>query len=140
MFNSKKSLGFTLIELIIVITIIGILATLAFPSYEKYIIKTRRIDGQTALLNLAAQMEHYFFQHHTYAGATIGSGNLDTDVLASNQSPEGWYTLSITTQNTTDFSLKATPNNTKDTLCDSLTLDSLGIKNQTGTGTVKDCW
>lgn len=144
----SEQLGFSLVELLIAMAIIAILATIAVPSYQNYITNARRSDGQTALFDLASRMEQYYSDNNTYQTATIGTGNA-TDVLSSNTSPEGWYTLSITTQTPTTYTLQATPQNAQgsaDTRCQSLTLNHLGIKSITDgpagapTGTAAQCW
>ena len=78
--------GFTLIELVIAMAIIGILASIAYPSYLDYITRARRQDGQTALLELANQMEQYYANNNTYQTATIATGN-PSDIQSSNTSP-----------------------------------------------------
>lgn len=144
-FNLIK--GFTLIELLIVMLAIGILISIAYPGYKEYISKARRSDGQSALLDLAAKMERYYTENNTYQTATIGTGN-NTDLAATNSSPERWYSLSIVNANGSSFTLAATPINaqTEDTRCQTLTLSSTGVKgiaagpNGNPTGTIAQCW
>ena len=145
---SNKS-GFTLIELMIVIVIIGILAMIAIPSYRNYLVQSRRGDGQAALLDLANRLEHYYADNGTYATATIASGSGATDVLASNLSPEQWYSLTITAQDIATYTLQATPNHAQaneDTICQTFTLDNFGQKGITAgpagapTGSIASCW
>ncbi|MGQ3888979.1 type IV pilin protein [Legionella sp. CNM-1927-20] len=140
--------GFTLIELMIVVVIVAILTMIAYPSYQDYITRSRRADGQAALLDLASRLERYYAQQNTYQTATIGTGNA-TDVRATNLSPEQWYTLSITAQTPSSYTLQAVPNNqqaTNDTRCQTLTLNSLGVKGITAgpagvpTGPASRCW
>ena len=122
--------GFSLIELLIVLTIIGVLSAMGYPSFRDYLTRAHRIDGQSALIELACRMETYHMQNKTYQTATIGTGT-KTDVLRHNITSEGWYRLSINHATDTRFSLQATPIKTQainDTLCQSLTLDSLGVQ------------
>jgi len=126
----KKIKAFTLIEIIIVLSIIAILSGLVYPSYLDYITRTRRTDGQTALLELANQMENYYQTSHTYATATIGTGN-HTDLREKSTTPEGWYRLSITHQNKYHYTLQATAQFSQaenDPHCKNLTLNDLGEK------------
>ncbi len=132
----RRLFGFTLIELLIALIIIAILAAVAYPSYVGYITKTRRSDGQTALLDLANRMERYFTVNNTYVGATLA--NVGTTATT----PGGYYTLSISASGATTYTIQAAPagSQTSDTQCATLTLNQLGQKGKTGTGTVSDCW
>ena len=140
--------GFTLVELLVVMIIVGILATIAFPSYREYVARARRSDGQAALLDLASRLERFYSERNTYQSATIGTGG-STDVLSRTTSSENWYTLSITSATANAYNLQATPvgaQATADTRCQSLTLNSLGAKGVASgpagapTGTAADCW
>ena len=149
MFMRKRlNKGFSLIEMMIVLVIFAILVTIAYPSYQDYVSRGRRSDGQAALLDLASRMERYYAQQNTYQTATIGTGAA-TDVRGSNLSPEGWYTLSISAQTASSYTLQAVPNNqqaTTDKRCQTLTINNLGVKGITAgpagtpTGTVANCW
>ena len=61
--------GFTLIEMMVVVLIIGILSAVAFPSYVSYVQKSRRFEAQAALYEVAARMERYYTEKNTYADA-----------------------------------------------------------------------
>ena len=132
----KQFAGFTLIEMMIVLAIIGIITVLAYPSYSGYILKSHRSDGQTALLDLANRMERYFTTNNTYSGATL------TAIGSTSTSPQGYYNLTITRATASTYTLQASPIGAQanDTLCNSLTLNQLGQKSETGTGTSSDCW
>lgn len=133
----KKILGFTLVELSIVMAIVILLALIAIPSYNTYVTGGRRADGTTSLLNLAQQMERYFTENNTYVGATLAN------VGVSPTSPQSYYNLQILTATATAYTLQAVPQGsqaTNDTLCSTLTLNQLGQKGESGTGTSADCW
>jgi len=66
----KTQRGFTLIELMIVVAIIGILATVAMPMYSDYVTRGRVVEGQATLTTARIQMEQYYQDNRTYVGAT----------------------------------------------------------------------
>ena len=97
----NKFKGFTLIELMVVVIIIGILSAIAYPSYLDSVRKTRRADAQGALMQLNNAMERVFTQNNTYqpGGANPTFGAAATDIFPSNQIPlDGstkYYTLAF---------------------------------------------
>src|SRR5690554_6942881 len=115
MTNSK---GFTLIEVMIVVAIIGILAAIAYPSYDEYVKRGNRTEGQALLMDVAARQERYFSQNNEYAD-TAAKLNVSTN------SETGKYTLTIAT--TDGYTLTATQQ-FNDTKCGNLTLNALGVK------------
>jgi type IV pilus assembly protein PilE len=77
--DACRSRGFTLIELMIVVAIIAILASLAYPAYTGAILKGKRAQGRTAVLDLLQQQERYFTQNGSYMSFAVGaSGNNGT--------------------------------------------------------------
>ena len=63
---NKPAFGFTLIELMITVAIVGILAAIAYPSYHQYVLKGRRAEGRAALMALLQQQERYYTQYGKY--------------------------------------------------------------------------
>jgi type IV pilus assembly protein PilE len=84
MSSLNKTVGFTLVELMVVVLIVGILAAVAFPSYNEYVKKARRGDGTETLLAAAQSFEVYRGRTATYP-SSLDLVNLDTE------SPEGFY-------------------------------------------------
>ena len=120
--------GFTLIELVITIAIIGIIASLAYPSYQNSVMKSRRTDATSALLKLQMDQEKHRANNPTYATSVTGGGatglGWDSDI-----SENGYYT--VTTENTLDgFAATATAvtgkSQANDTDCLTITIDQDG--------------
>ena len=139
----RTQIGFSLIELMIVVAIAGILAAIAYPSYQEQVKKSRRADCQGVLTGLANAMERYFTVSNTYVGATLGAGG-----IYPNQCPidgnTAYYTLAIPTATATGFTLQAVPIGAQvGDRCGTLTLDSTGQEGVTGAATGltwQDCW
>lgn len=96
----KFSYGLTLIELIVVVTIIGLLSVIGFPAYKTYLVESRRNDAIVGLRSNQSIIENYIQQN----GATPSSSNV---TLASN-SPAGFYTLAYTQVSASRYQLVAT--------------------------------
>lgn len=69
----KRTAGFSLIEIMIVLAIVGILASIAYPGYNNYITRSRRIEGQMALLDILQQQERFYSLHNTYVAFSAES-------------------------------------------------------------------
>ncbi|RJX75935.1 type IV pilin protein [Pseudomonas sp. LS-2] len=130
----RRSAGFTLIELMITVAIIGILAAIAYPSYTEYVKKTRRAEIAEVLTEQAQTLERSYSRNNgTYSGTTgLSTGN-------------AYYTITSTV-NAQDFTLTAAPistgmmNNDK---CGSFVITNTGARSNTGlaTGTTSaTCW
>ncbi|PIP80180.1 MAG: hypothetical protein COW84_06660 [Gammaproteobacteria bacterium CG22_combo_CG10-13_8_21_14_all_40_8] len=103
-----KLKGYTLVEIVISIAIIGILAAVAIPSYQGHLAKSRRGDAEASLSALAQAMERYYTEKSTYAGATVGASGIFPNEAPLDGSTK-YYDLSIVTQTATDFKIKAAP-------------------------------
>lgn len=136
---SRHVAGFTLIELMVVITIATILLTIAVPSYTSQMRKSRRTEARTALLDLAAREERFFSTNSAY---TIVPGNLGYAGTFPVQVGSAYYQVSVTTPTATTFTATATRINAQvgDTACGDFSIDNTGAQTVSGATAAKTCW
>lgn len=135
----KRHHGFTLIELMITVAVIGILAAIALPSYQRYIIETRRAAGAGCLMEMAQFMERYYTTKMTYVDAALPETSCVNELA-------DFYTFSLVEDDlgATTYTVEAEPQGAQasDT-CGTLTIDQAGTKganDSTTWGDVKACW
>ncbi|AGA91844.1 prepilin-type N-terminal cleavage/methylation domain-containing protein [Thioflavicoccus mobilis 8321] len=136
--NCLRARGFTLIELMITVAIVGILAAIAYPSYQDSVRKSWRANAASCLLELAQGMERWYTGRSTYVGATVPTTGCTTEGGMG-----GRYDFSFTANPTaTAFTLQAVPDTAGPQAsddCGTLTINQLGQKGASG-GTVSECW
>lgn len=140
----KRERGFTMVELVIVIAIVGILTAIAYGSYENSVVKSRRKAAAACVLEGSQFMERYYTTnlryHQTPAGVVVSFPQLgcDTDLT-------GFYNIQLNgTPTATTYSVEAVPQGaqaTKDAKCGTLRINQLSQKSRTGTiATLDECW
>jgi type IV pilus assembly protein PilE len=147
--------GFTLIELMITVAIVGILASIAYPSYQDSVMKSRRADVKGVLLGLANAMERRFTETNSYCDAggagganSCGAGTNDTGTPSIYTIPPEtakFYTVTIISPTTaSSYTLSAARTGAQaNDKCGTLTLTHTGVKDVTNAATgvsAAECW
>ena len=132
----KKQKGFTLLEMMITVIIIGILAVIALPSYQNYLRVARRSDALDALMFIQNLQEKYRANNSTY-------GSLAQIGYSGATSKEGYYTPTITSNSATGYTATATAvsgtTQASDSGCTAITI-TVSAANPRGAKTPASCW
>lgn len=144
--NKRRVAGFTLIEVMITVAIIGILSAIALPSYQSYIQKSRRSEARVVLMDAASKQEQYILNFRSYTTTMTALGYPASPAL----SETGLYSVSAAAGACGNiarcYTLTATAVSTKgqykDTKCRSLSLDSTGAKTakDSSDAATTECW
>jgi type IV pilus assembly protein PilE len=135
------SAGFTLIELMIAVAVVAILGTLAMASYRSQIMKSRRTDARSAVLDLAGREEKLFSMINAYSAAAADMGYTALPATIGS----GYYTVNVTINdpaNPPSYLIVATAigSQAADTTCATLSIDQLGNQTATPAGNAATCW
>jgi type IV pilus assembly protein PilE len=126
----KRFSGFTLIEMMITVAVIGILAAISYPSYTEYVTSAKRADGKAALLQVQLAEEKWRANHTSYGTSAD---------IAITDSPDRYYTISFDNIGATTYTITA-KNTFTDDKCKWLGINQAGVKTVTGSDSVAKCW
>ncbi len=140
--------GFTLIELMVVVVIAAILASVAVPSYENFIARSKRSQAKSMLLQVADKQEQFFLDNKRYAATMTELGYAanpfyidGSSTQQASASADSIYRLEFSVTTNTTYSAAAAPlgaQASNDSKCGTLSLDNTGRRDQSGPAT--DCW
>lgn len=150
-FKITTAQGFTLLELMMAVAIIGILAAIAFPNYQSYILHSNRTEGMALLNDAAARQERYFAQNNHYitSQSDIAKLNMPYTSGTTTTSPAGKYSLTLSkVDQDGGYTLTATPLDTQTrddevNKCGKLTLTANGKQGAVrlaGGTSADNCW
>lgn len=148
-----KQKGFSLIELMLAVAIVGILAAIAIPNYQDYITRSKRAEGMALLQEMAARQERFYAQNNRYVTTPqdlellVSEQTNVTNINTANakiRSENGYYLVSVSRSNGDGGYTLTAEQQIGDGLCGNLTLTAVGIKNRIANGsnikTVEQCW
>jgi type IV pilus assembly protein PilE len=138
--NIKISNGFTLIELMIVIAIVGVLAAIALPAYQDYVTRAKRADAKSAVLTVQLAEEKWRANNSSYTELMT---NLGYPGDSAQDSEDGNYKISVTGSSATAYIITAVPQGTQatnDTECANFITNQNNTQTISGSGSATNCW
>lgn len=133
----RKSLqGITLIELMVVLVVLGIVITLAYPNYREFAARAKRNEARAALLQIATNQERFYLNNNQYTTDLTELGFAATPVFTTET---GSYNVTVTAANATTYTATATfllGGNEAGT-CGLFQINAAGVKTS---GPQPDCW
>lgn len=140
----SRQAGFTLIEVLIVVGIIGLLAAIAIPNYTSSLVKGRRAQAASCLQEHAQFMERYYTTNLAYDQTAAGVANTLPGLGCTTENRlNTYYTFSLPTLTARTYTVTATPIGsqlTADAVCKALSINQAGARSITGTGSVTNCF
>ncbi len=135
--HRRTQRGFTLLELMITVVVVAILASVAYPSYTDFVVRSKRAEGKAALLDVAQALERHFTNNNAYPTTLAAAG---ARTFSGENAAKAAYTLAIAGGGSS-YTVTATPaNGHSDPKCGNLTLNQQGVRGKSGTASLGECW
>lgn len=139
----RNSRGVTLIELMTVVAILALIASIAVPTYRKYLLRSQRSEAKIALLQLQTAEEKFYMQNNAFTSDIAAASPTGLGIPTTTET--GKYTMTVVLgADSQTFTVTAAPKagggQTDDTDCANFTIDNRGTRGVSGPKGVKDCW
>jgi len=141
-----RARGVTLMELMVVVAVLSIIASIAVPSYRSYLRRAQRSDATAELLRVRTAQEKFFLQNIAYTGDFGPAGlNMTPAASATRASEHGFYTITVAVNvagrpvPNFDVSAAATGGQLDDTACQTFTINEVGVRGSSPNG-ITTCW
>ena len=146
--RNRTQRGVTLLELLIVVAIIALISSFAYPSYMRYVVNTKRTAATSMLLQIADRQQQFFMDNKAYANDLTALGYAANPLVITDDgtptaagASDAVYSISLGNLGATTYTATAAPLHgqaTRDTDCGSLSINQGGNKNASGGG--DKCW
>jgi type IV pilus assembly protein PilE len=141
----RAARGFTLIELMIVISVVAILTTIAVSSYRTYVLRATRTEARMALLSIQVAQEKFFLQNNQYAqnlatAIAAPPAGLGVSLAVGGVTPGGHYTVGFTAATGTTYTVQAVATGTQTSdkaACLTFTINEQGVRTPADSS---GCW
>jgi len=135
--NKINCYGFSLLELLISMAIMGILVSIAYPAYTDYLVHVRRAAANVILADLAARLEQFYETNNSYQNASLSGLSI------KDYTNDGFYKLNIEVANDNEYQISATPQKsqqTADQQCGILSINQSNEKTASKSKNPEVCW